>query len=117
MGGRYTVALAALALLLACGRVTDPPRDGAIPDSAGEGSVIVTDSGGAANDVGGGADQVVSEAGSADSGSCGVECFRAVICCRSDCTGPAVNRGCCACEPGEIDSLSCSPDRSCVQAP
>jgi hypothetical protein len=110
MGGRYTVPLAALFLSLACGRTTDPPRDGALPDSAVEGSVIVADSGSEM------ATSFDSGSGGAG-GSCGVECLRAVVCCRSDCTGPAVNRGCCACEPGEIDSLSCSPQRSCVQAP
>jgi len=108
MGGRYTVLLVALGALFACIRTTDPSLDGSVTRDTGVEVGLIIDTGGVAD---------APSQGSGADASCGTECLRAVICCRSDCTGPAVNRGCCSCGPGEIDSLSCSPQRTCVQGP
>ena len=51
-----------------------------------------------------------------DAPDCPADCPRTTVCCRSDCSGPAVDRGCCPCAPGEIDSLSCSAERTCALA-
>jgi hypothetical protein len=98
---------AALVLAVACGRTTDPRPDGHARDTAG------------ADDVGRAelaTDLVQGEAGgSPDQGSrmCTPECLREVTCCRGDCAGPVVYRGCCSCLPGEVDMLSCPPQRQC----
>jgi hypothetical protein len=55
-------------------------------------------------------------AGLPDVAECPTDCPRAVVCCRSDCSGPPVERGCCPCGPGEVDSLSCAPERTCALA-
>lgn len=92
-----------LALLVAgCGRTTDPPADGARDQQAQGG------------DRGG--DQMSSPDSTpgGDAGrNCPMECIREVICCRTDCTGPVVSRGCCSCLPGEVDSIQCPAERRC----
>jgi hypothetical protein len=51
-----------------------------------------------------------------DASDCPTDCPRTTVCCRSDCTGTPVDRGCCPCLPGEIDSLSCPTERTCALA-
>ncbi|HET6282295.1 MAG TPA: hypothetical protein VFH73_15120 [Polyangia bacterium] len=101
MGLRARVIVLGVALVAACGRTTDPPPDGA------RGDAVRADQASEA--------PLESAAGreAAPERMCPMECIREVICCRTDCTGPVVSRGCCSCLPGEVDSISCPAQRRC----
>jgi hypothetical protein len=102
LGAMWRVIVLGVGVAAACGRTTDPPPDGGSRGDGAQGDQAQ--------------ESVMESAGGRDSAPermCAMECIREVVCCRTDCTGPVVSRGCCSCLPGEVDSINCPATRRC----